>query len=387
MNHTMTTLDLPSATGRPRVLKLSEPAQLNVATTPSTSRVAYAAGHVVADPLRSAADSQAAVNWDATMRIRHDLWDLGLGVAESMDTAQRGMGLGSETAMELARRTLTEARGRNGQVVVGIGTDALADDDHSLPEITAAYLSQLREVEDAGGRVVIMASRHLARTAEHAEDYLRVYHDVLEAASQPVILHWLGPMFDPALTGYWGTTAFEGAAETVITLITQRPDKIAGIKVSLLDADREVELRRRLPAGVRLFTGDDFDYVDLIAGDARGHSDALLGAFAVIPRFASAALARLDQDDAPGFRAILEPTVPLSQLVFEAPTRFYKVGVVWLSYLTGAQDHFRMVGGLESGRSILHLADLVEMANAIGLFPDPDLAAARASSYFRAQGV
>ena len=387
MSLTMTTIDLPSPSGRPRVLALAEPAQLTEATAPPTSRVAYAAGHVVADPLRSAIGSAAAVDWDATLRIRHRLWDLGLGIAESMDTAQRGMGLDAVTAMELARRTLAEARGRNGQVVVGIATDALDDTDHSLPQITDAYLDQLREVEDAGGRVVIMASRHLARTAQNAADHLRVYGDVVEAATRPVVLHWLGPMFDPALTGYWGSTAFEEAAETVLSLITDRPDKIAGIKVSLLDADYEVELRRRLPAGVRLFTGDDFNYADLIAGDSRGHSDALLGAFAVIPRFASAALARLDQDDVPGFRAILEPTVPLSRLVFEAPTRFYKVGVVWLSYLTGAQDHFRMVGGLESGRSILHLADLVETANAIGLFPDPDLAAARASDYFRAQGV
>ena len=387
MSLTMTAFDLPSPSGLPRVLELVEPAQLTVATAPPTSRVAYAAGHVVADPLRSSIGSPAAVDWDATLRIRHDLWDLGLGVAESMDTAQREMGLDAATAMELARRTLAEAQGRNGQVVVGIATDALDDTDHSLPQITDAYLDQLREVEHAGGRVVIMASRHLARTAQSAEDYLRVYGDVVDAATRPVILHWLGPMFDPALTGYWGSTAFEAAAETVITLIAGRPDKIDGIKVSLLDAEYEVELRRRLPVGVRLFTGDDFNYADLIAGDSHGHSDALLGAFAVIPRFASAALARLDQDDVPGFRAILEPTVPLSRLVFEAPTRYYKVGVVWLSYLTGAQDHFRMVGGLESGRSILHLADLIESANAIGLFLDPDLAAARASDYFRAQGV
>ncbi|WP_026556897.1 dihydrodipicolinate synthase family protein [Arthrobacter sp. 35W] len=383
----MTTIELPAATGRRRTIELRESAVLDTRSTPPTSRIAYAAGHVVADPLRSSTGSPTAIDWDATLNIRHSLWNLGLGVAESMDTAQRGMGLGPATALDLARRTLAEAKSAGGSVVVGIATDQLDPTAHSLEEVTDAYIEQLDEIEGAGGSVVMMASRHLARTANNADDYLTVYAKVLDAARRPVILHWLGSMFDPALEGYWGSHAIAEATETVLTLIRSKTDKIAGIKVSLLDKDHEISLRRRLPAGVRLFTGDDFNYADLIAGDDHGHSDALLGAFAAVPRFASAAFAKLDDGDVAGFRRILEPTVPLSRLIFEAPTQYYKVGVVWLSYLTGWQNHFRMIAGLESGRSLLHLSDLFESANSIGLFPDPELSAARATAYFQAQGV
>lgn len=366
---------------------LAEPKLLSTLDHPPVSREVYAAGHVVADPLRSSTGSPTRIDWDATLRVRHDLWDLGLGIAESMDTAQRGMGLDPAAALLLGKRTLAEAKNRGGKVVVGIATDQLDNEKHSLPEIRDAYLAQQTEIEGAGGSVVMMASRHLARTAQTPEDYIEVYEAVLDASTRPVILHWLGTMFDPALNGYWGSDTIEAATETVLGLIQTRKSSVAGIKISLLDADHETMFRRRLPEGVRLYTGDDFNYVDLIAGDDQGHSDALLGAFAAVPRFASAAFACLDAGDVEGFRRVLDPTVELSRLIFEAPTRFYKVGVVWLSYLTGSQSHFRMVAGFESGRSLIHLAQVFEAANRIGLFPDPDNAAARANAYFRAQGV
>jgi hypothetical protein len=382
----MNTINLPAPNRQHRTIELAAPAVLETSSTPPTSRIVYAAGHVVADPLLASAGS-TALDWDATLNIRHALWDLGLGVAESMDTAQRGMGLGPKEALTLARRTLAEARAVGGSVVVGIATDQLAPGSHPLGEIADAYIEQLGEIEEAGGSVVMMASRHLALSAKGPDDYLEVYGKVLDAAKKPVILHWLGSMFDPALEGYWGHRSIPHASETVLGLIASKKDKVAGIKISLLDKDHEVGFRRRLPAGVRLFTGDDFNYADLIAGDEHGHSDALLGAFAAVPRFASAAFAKLDRGDVAGFRKILEPTVPLSRLIFEAPTQYYKVGVVWLSYLTGWQSHFRMLAGFESGRSLVHLADLFESANSIGLFPDPQASAARASAYFRAQGL
>lgn len=384
--NSMNTIELPAPNRQHRTVELAAPAELETSSTPPTSRIVYAAGHVVADPLLASAGS-SAIDWDATLNIRHALWDLGLGVAESMDTAQRGMGLGPKEALTLARRTLAEARTVGGSVVVGIATDQLAPGPHPLGEITDAYIEQLGEVEEAGGSVVMMASRHLALSAKGPDDYLEVYGNVLDAAKKPVILHWLGSMFDPALGGYWGHRSIPEASETVLGLIESKKDKVAGIKISLLDKDHEVSFRRRLPDGVRLFTGDDFNYADLIAGDEHGHSDALLGAFAAIPRFASAAFAKLDGGDVAGFRRILQPTVPLSRLIFEAPTQYYKVGVVWLSYLTGWQSHFRMMAGFESGRSLVHLADLFESANSIGLFPDPQASAARAAAYFRAQGL
>lgn len=384
--NSLNTIELPGPNGKHRIVELASPAALETSSTRPVSRIVYAAGHVVADPFLASAAS-SAIDWDGTLKIRHSLWDLGLGVAESMDTAQRGMGLGPKDALTLARRTLTEARAVGGSVVVGIATDQLGPGPHPLAEIANAYIEQLGEVEEAGGSVVMMASRHLARSATGPDDYLEVYGRVLDAATKPVILHWLGSMFDPALAGYWGSRSIAEASETVLGLIGSKKGKVTGIKISLLDKDHEVGFRRRLPAGVRLFTGDDFNYADLIAGDEHGHSDALLGAFAAVPRFASAAFAKLDAGDVAGFRQNLEPTVPLSRLIFEAPTQYYKVGVVWLSYLTGWQSHFRMLSGFESGRSLVHLADLFEAANSIGLFLDPQASAARASAYFRAQGL
>ncbi|NKX55544.1 dihydrodipicolinate synthase family protein [Arthrobacter mobilis] len=383
----MTTVSLPVAGGTERLV-LSAPAKLESVSGPSVSRTAYAAAHVVADPYRaSASDSSGDIDWDTTLQLRHNLWERGLGVAEAMDTAQRGMGLDWPRAQELIDRTLKESQNTGGAVVVGMATDQLPDHEASLDAVRRAYLEQLAFIEERGGTAVMMASRHLARGARNAEDYLRTYSEVLGQASRPVVLHWLGEAFDPALAGYWGSRNIDEAMETVLELIRNNTSKIAGIKVSLLEPAYEIALRKALPASVKLFTGDDFNYVDLIAGDAKGFSHALLGAFGAIPAHASAALAALGRGDESAFRAILEPTVPLSRLIFAAPTQYYKTGVVFLAYLNGQQDHFRMIGGLESGRNLLHLADLLRAGNNIGLFDDPELTAARAASYFAAQGI
>jgi hypothetical protein len=384
----MVALLLPAAGHATNRLLLNEPARLDVRTTPPSSRAVYAAAHVVADPLRaSAADHGGDIDWDATMRLRHDLWSLGLGVAESMDTAQRGMGLDWAAAKELALRTLNEAQSVGGRVVVGVGTDQLTTPSPSLPEIQDAYIEQIDAIESAGGEVVLMASRDLARAATGPDDYLAVYDAVLASATRPVVLHWLGTMFDPALSGYWGFAQPEFAMDTVVQIITEHLSAVRGIKVSLLDPALEIAIRDRMPEQARVFTGDDFNYVDLIAGDGTHSSDALLGAFAAIAPFVSAAFARLDAGDEQGFRNILGPTEALSRLVFAPPTQYYKVGVAWLAYLNGRQDHFRMIGGFETGRSLEHLADLVRAGDAIGLFSDPEATAVRASAYFAVHGL
>jgi hypothetical protein len=384
----MVSLLLPTADRATNRLLLKEPARLDVRSTPPTSRAVYAAAHVVADPLRAstAADGDA-IDWDATLRLRHDLWSLGLGVAESMDTAQRGMGLDWAAAKELALRTLAEARSVGGQVVVGVGTDQITKPRPCLHEIIDAYIEQVETIQSAGGDVVLMASRDLARAAPGPDDYLAVYDAVLASAIRPVVLHWLGSMFDPALASYWGFAEPHDAMDAVAQFIGDHLRTVRGIKVSLLDPALEIELRNRIPEPARVFTGDDYNYVDLIAGDGIRSSDALLGAFSAIAPFASAAFARLDEDDESGFRAILGPTETLSRLVFVAPTQYYKVGVAWLSYLNGRQDHFRMIGGFETGRSLEHLAELVRAADAIGLFTDPDQTAARAAAYFAVHGL
>ncbi|MCV7229044.1 dihydrodipicolinate synthase family protein [Mycolicibacterium komossense] len=384
----MAALLLPSPDHTCTRLLLNEPAQLDVRSTPPASRAVYAAAHVVADPVRACtADLGDAIDWDATAQLRHDLWSLGLGVAESMDTAQRGMGLDWAAAKKLALRTLDEARSVGGQVVVGVGTDQLDNPRPSIEEIRDAYIEQIDAIESAGGNVVLMASRDLARAATGPDDYLAVYSDVLDSASRPVVLHWLGSMFDPALTGYWGFTEPHAAMDTVVQIITEHLPAVRGIKVSLLDPELEIALRIRLPEPARIFTGDDFNYVDLIAGDGTRSSDALLGAFAAIAPYASAAFARLDLGDEQGFRDILGPTEALSRIVFAPPTQYYKVGVAWLAYLNGKQSHFRMIGGFETGRCLEHLAELIRAGDAIGLFPDPDLTAARATAYFAVHGL
>jgi Protein of unknown function (DUF993) len=380
---------LPAADGSAAPLVLGEPARLATRSTPPTCRAVYAAAHVVADPRRACAENPGPdqIDWDATARLRHDLWSQGLGVAESMDTAQRGMGLDWDGARELAVRTLTDAKAVGGKVVVGVGTDQLTSATATLPQIRDAYLEQVEAIESAGGEVVLMASRHLARAAAGPDDYLSVYDAVLSNATRPVVLHWLGSVFDPALQGYWGFAEPKAAMDTVLAILTEHKHTVRGIKVSVLDPAIEVALRERMPDPVRVFTGDDYNYVDLIAGDGSHTSDALLGAFAAIGPFASAAFTRLDAGDEAGFRNILGPTESLSRLIFAAPTQYYKVGVAWLAYLNGKQDHFRMIGGFETGRSLTHLADLVRAADAIGLFTDPEFTAARAAAYFAVHGL
>lgn len=385
----MARLVLPTSDGATAPLVLGEPAHLDTRATPPTSRAVYAAAHVVADARRASAEKPGPdqIDWDATARLRHDLWSLGLGVAESMDTAQRGMGLDWAGARELAMRTLTDAKAVGGKVVVGVGTDQLDSEAATLPQIRDAYLEQVHAIESHGGDVVLMASRQLARTASGPDDYLSVYDAVLSNATRPVVLHWLGAVFDPALDGYWGYTEPKAAMDTVLAILTDHRDTVRGIKVSVLDPALEVALRERMPDPVRVFTGDDYNYVDLIAGDSIHSSDALLGAFAAIAPFASAAFARLDAGDEPGFRDILAPTETLSRQIFAAPAQYYKVGVVWLAYLNGKQDHFRMIGGFETGRTLTHLADLIRGADAIGLFTDPEFTAARAAAYFAVHGL
>lgn len=356
-----------------------------VGTPQATSRIAYAAAHVVADPLsENVPGAPAALDWDATLRFRHHLWGFGLGVAEAMDTAQRGMGLDYPAVRELVRRSAAEARSVGGRIVAGVATDQL-DGPATVPEVLAAYREQLADVISAGAVPVLMCSRHLAAAARGPDDYLSVYGELLSDVDGPVLLHWLGPMFDPALAGYWGATSYDGAADTVLTLLKDHP--VDGIKMSLLDDTLEIDLRRRLPAGVRMYTGDDFNYPTLIAGDEHGHSDALLGVFAAIAPAVAPALAALDADDIASFRSILDPTVPLARHLFGAPTQFYKTGIVFLAWLAGHQEHFTMVGGLQSGRSATHLARLLVLADEAGLLPDADLAAARASAYFTTCGV
>jgi hypothetical protein len=354
------------------------------------SRLAYAAAHVVADPLASNDPwPTPAIDWDATLKFRHRLWDLGLGVAEAMDTAQRGMGLGWTEGKELIRRAQAEARTRaDALIAYGAGTDHLAPDpDVTLDDIIAAYEEQVGFVEGEGGRVILMASRALAAVARSPDDYARVYGRMLSQVRQPVILHWLGEMFDPALAGYWGSPDHDAAMDTCIDIMAAHVSKIDGIKISLLSKDREIAMRRRLPPGVRMYTGDDFNYAELIAGDERGHSDALLGIFDGIAPAASAALAALGRGSQNEFFELLEPTVPLSRHIFSAPTRFYKTGIVFLAYLNGLQDHFTMIGGQQSARSLQHLSELFRLADRARVLADPALAITRMQRVLAVHGI
>lgn len=353
------------------------------------SRLLYAAVHVVADALADTAPSgPAAIDWDRTLSYRRHIWSYGLGVAEAMDTAQRGMGLDWGGAKELIRRSVAEARAVGGRIVCGAQTDHLATGSaRDLRDVEAAYEEQCEFVEALGGQVVLMASRELARIARGPEDYARVYDTVLSQLKQPALIHWLGEVFDPALAGYWGHADLDGAMDVCLEIITAHTEKVEGLKLSLLDQRREIAMRARLPEGVRMFTGDDFDYPTTIGGDGKHHSDALLGAFDMIAPAASAALLALDAGDQARFGAILEPTVPLSRHVFGAPTFYYKTGVVFMAYLNGHQDHFRMVGGLESGRSAVHLAKLFVLADQAGLLRDAELAVDRMRPVMALAGV
>ncbi|ASO21908.1 hypothetical protein FHR81_005626 [Actinoalloteichus hoggarensis] len=382
------TLKLPTSTGEFLDYVPRSTGALDARGPSPTSRVLYAAAHVVADPLADNTPGRPArPDWEATMAFRRHLWAHGLGVADAMDTAQRGMGLDWPTAAELIRRSGAEARELGGLLACGVGTDQVRDEATSLDEVIAGYVEQAAVVQDAGATVILMASRRLAAVARGPEDYHRVYSTLLEQLDSPAILHWLGPMFDPALTGYWGSTDLDVATEVFLDVIKAHSDKVDGVKMSLLDADREIGVRRRLPEGVRCYTGDDFHYPELIKGDEQGHSDALLGIFDAIAPAAAAALRRLDAGDVESYDAILAPTVPLSRHIFGTPTYYYKTGIVFLAWLAGHQQHFRMVGGLESARSVPHLARLYVLADEAGLLPDPELAERRMRRFLDLAGV
>ncbi|MBI5911334.1 MAG: dihydrodipicolinate synthase family protein [Betaproteobacteria bacterium] len=410
----------PYTTGEPIVFpSKSETTRFN--------RIAYAAVHVVADPLADIDPwVDAKVDWDKTIAFRHYLWDLGLGVAEAMDTAQRGGGLDWPAARELIRHALEAAKTRPGvKICCGVGTDQLAPGpDVAIDDIIRAYEEQIEAVEAMGGKLVVMASRALAAAAKTPEDYAHVYGRILRQVREPVIIHWLGEMFDPALAGYWGAVDHAAAMETCLSIMNDNAAKIDGVKISLLSKDKEIAMRRKLPARnqakwnpvsrpdcapnlnegarsdakpvptfadraprMRMYTGDDFNYAELIAGDEDGYSDALLGIFDAIAPAASAGLARLAAGDIQGFHGVLEPTVPLSRHIFQAPTRFYKTGVVFLAWLNGLQDHFIMVGGQESARSLLHLAELFRLADKARVLHDPDLAASRMTKLLATHGL
>ncbi len=348
-------------------------------------RTAYAAAHVVADPFACA---NTAIDWDATLAFRRHLWVHGFALAEAMDTAQRGMGLDWEAARELIGRSLREAAAVGGEIACGAGTDQLAADAPvTIEQVVEAYQEQAEFVESRGGRLILMASRALVRCARHADDYARVYQRILSQVKRPVILHWLGDMFDPALVGYWGSRNLDEAAAACLAVLRENASKVDGIKMSLLDADREIQLRRDLPAGVKMYTGDDFNYDRLILGDGEHHSHALLGIFDAIAPVAAVALEALDRGDVAAYERWMAPTVPLSRHIFEAPTYSYKTGIVFLAYLNGHQKHFRMVASQESARGVVHLAQLFRLAGDAGLLADPELAVSRMKLVLALAGV
>lgn len=383
-----TTVTIPLEDGSLTRHSLGEPNQFERPATSLTSRRAFAAAHVVADPLaENTPTSGANVDWDATLAFRRHLWSWGLPVAEAMDTAQRGMGLDWATTRELIVRSATEAQSVGGEIACGANTDQLPEGPATRERIVEAYHEQIDLIESHGGQAVVMASRHLAALARGTDDYHATYADILGHLSGKAIVHWLGDMFDPALAGYWGSPNLDEAANSFIEVVTDNAAKIDGVKLSLLDMEREIELRRRLPSGVRMYTGDDFDFPTTIKGDGDRHSDAFLGAFDLIAPAASAAIQALDNDDENRFDEILAPTLPLSRQVFSHPTYYYKTGVVFMAYLCGHQDHFRMVNGLESARSIVHLARQFVLADQAGLLPDPDLAAHRMGLVLELAGI
>ena len=384
------TLTLPRADGGLGSYTLTGRAPVAAPPGPITSRIGMAAVHVVADP-RAAINPtlEVALDWDATLAFRRYVWSLGLAVAEAMDTAQRGMGFDWTAAKELIKRSVAESKSVPGAVLAsGAGTDQLEPGPRvTLADVEAAYEEQCAWIEGCGGRIILMASRALAACATGPDDYVKVYGRILSQAREPVIVHWLGEMFDPALAGYWGSRDRDRQVETLLAIVNEYATRIDGVKISLLDQAREIAMRRRFPKGVRMYTGDDFDYPTTIGGDGQGYSDALLGIFDVIAPAASAALHALDRGDRPAFDRILAPTLTLSRHLFGAPTRFYKTGVVFAAYLNGHQSHFRMVGGLESARSIVHLSEQFRLMDAAGLLRDPELAATRVRGVLAVAGI
>jgi hypothetical protein len=383
-------LKLPNADGSVQSYRLAASRSFPAKLEGTLNRVAFSAAHVVSDP-RADVDPwlSAAIDWDKTIAFREHIWDLGLGVAEAMDTAQRGMGLDWPTSLELIQRSVRAAKARGDALVFsGAGTDHLAPEDaKTLDDVIHAYEEQIAAVEKAGGRLILMASRALARIARSPDDYAKVYDRVLSQVVEPVIIHWLGDMFDPALANYWGTPDLDRAMEVALGVINANAADVDGVKISLLDKQREIDMRRRLDKRVKMYTGDDFNYAELIAGDEKGFSHALLGIFDAIAPAASYALSRLAASDTQGFHDVLGPTVPLSRHIFKAPTRFYKTGIVFMAYLNGHQDHFTMVGGQESTRSTLHLAELFRLADQAGLLANPELSVRRMKTVLALRGV
>jgi Protein of unknown function (DUF993) len=353
------------------------------------NRIAFAAAHVVADPLSNADPSGSpAIDWPTTLAFRTHLLELGFGIAEAMDTSQRGMGLDWANALELIGQSLTNAGPRKNLIFAGCGTDHLRSDEaYSIDDVIKAYLEQLHAIQRLGGRIILMASRALVRAAKSPSDYVKVYNRVLAEADHPVILHWLGNMFDPALAGYWGHDGFENAMEEALHVIESNVAKVDGIKISLLDEGKEIEMRRRLPASVKMYTGDDFNYPGLIAGDAFGYSHALLGIFDAIAPAASQALAALAEGDIGAYNRLMAPTVPLSRLIFRVPTQYYKTGIVFLAWLNGHQNHFTMINGAQSMRPLPYFIDCFKLADQAGLLRDPDLAVSRMTKLLAVYGA
>jgi hypothetical protein len=378
---------LPDASGRLSVYQLSGKTIPVVRLPANPVRTVFSAAHVVADPFTANDPSgPATIDWEATMAFRRHLAGLGLGIAEAMDTAQRGMGLDWPGALELIRRTRQELP--DALVFNGAGTDQLdLREAHNLDDVRRAYLEQIEAIQKLGGRLIVMASRALAKIAESPDDYVDVYRDVLAHCDQPVVLHWLGDMFDPALKGYWGGDTYETSAKTALQVIQENASKVDGIKISLLDKDKEIVMRRRLPQGIKMYTGDDFNYPELIAGDNRGFSHALLGIFDPLAPAAAYAVAKLSEGDVHAFRDTLEPTVPLARLIFRAPTQYYKTGVVFLAWLNGFQDHFIMLNGAQAMRPLPYFSEMFRLADSCGLLREPDVAVERMRKLLAVYGV
>jgi len=383
---TILSIRLPTDKG-PQEYAVREPGKFD-RPKKAFARKALAAAHVVADPLSTKEPwLYAAIDWDATLAYRQHLWSWGFGVAEAMDTAQRGMGLDWKNSLELIGRSI-RAAGKGNVVASGAGTDHLEGaKNYSIAEIIAAYEEQVAAIEKLGGRIILMASRALAASAKSPDDYARVYDRILSQVKEPVIIHWLGEMFDPSLAGYWGKQDHFAAMDVCLSAIQRNSSKVDGIKVSLLDKEKEIVMRRKLPKGVRMYTGDDFNFAELIEGDAQGYSDALLGIFDSIAPAASQALTHLSNNERSDYHEVLSPTVPLSRHIFQAPTRFYKTGVVFMAWLNGHQEHFVMVGGQQSARHVLHLSELFRLADAAGLLADPELACRRMKQLLAVHGI